>query len=109
LYECLAETNVLLCDVSSVISEFLVTQKPYGVTNPGALSVDDFAVRYPSSRGGYLMDTDGHGLTALLTAGRGGHDPAAAERAALRARLLGSADPPATARLREAIRKAIGK
>ncbi|GAB3409291.1 CDP-glycerol glycerophosphotransferase family protein [Flindersiella endophytica] len=109
LYECLAETDVLLCDVSSVISEFLVTQKPYGVTNPGGLSVDDFAVRYPSSRGGYLMDADGHGLTALLTAARGGDDPAAAERVGLRARLLGSAEPPATARLREAIRKAIGE
>lgn len=109
LYECLAQANVLLCDVSSVISDFLVTQKPYGVTNPGGLSVDDFAVRYPSSRGGYLMDADGHGLAALLAAARGGDDPAAAERAGLRARLLGSAEPPATARLREAIRRAIGE
>jgi len=104
VYACFAAADVLLCDVSSLITDFLATGRPYGVTNPGGLSAEDFARRYPSSRGGYLVSMDGRGLESLLEAGRGGADPAASERVTLRVRLLGPADPPPLERMRAAIR-----
>ncbi|HEY6737256.1 MAG TPA: hypothetical protein VI076_00250, partial [Actinopolymorphaceae bacterium] len=79
------------------------TGKPYGVTNPGRRGRGDFEVRYPSSRGGYLVESGGRGLNALLEAGRGGRDPAAEQRAELRELLLGPDDPPALTRFRQAV------
>ncbi|HZC27153.1 MAG TPA: hypothetical protein VE287_09010, partial [Actinopolymorphaceae bacterium] len=103
LHACFAAADLLLCDVSSVITDFLASDRPYGVTNPAALTATEFAVRYPSSRGGYLVDADGHGLTGLLAAGRGLADPAVSARAALRDQLLGPSEPPALERLRKAV------
>jgi hypothetical protein len=103
LYACFAVADVLLSDVSSVITDFLACDRPYGVVNPAGLAAQEFAVRYPASRGGYLVDPDGHGLAQLLAAGRGEDDPAAAERAALRERLLGPAEPAALERMRKAV------
>ncbi|MBE1611158.1 CDP-glycerol glycerophosphotransferase family protein [Actinopolymorpha pittospori] len=103
LYACFAAADILLADVSSVITDFLASGRPYGVTNPAGLTDADFAARYPSSRGGYLVDPDSDGLVRLLAAGRGQADPAAAERAVLRAQLLGPPEPPALERMRKAV------
>ncbi len=103
LYACFAAADLLICDISSVITEFLATGRPYAVTNPGGLPEADFGVRYPSSRGGYLVAPDARGLDELLAAGRGRGDPAAEKRAALRDQLLGPAEPPALERMRKAV------
>ena len=103
LYACFAAADVLLCDVSSVITDFLAGGRPYAVTNPAGLSREKFAARYPSSRGGYVVEADGQGLVDLLAAGRGGVDPAGTERAALRDQLLGPPEPPALERMGKAV------
>jgi hypothetical protein len=103
LYACFAAADVLLCDVSSVITDFLAVGRPYAVTNPAGLDRDEFAARYPSTRGGYLVGADGQGLDAILAAGRGGADPAAPERVALRDQLLGPSEPPALERMGKAV------
>jgi hypothetical protein len=90
-----------------VLSDFVASGKPYGVTNPAGLRAGDFAVRYPSSRGGYLVDADGHGLSGLLSAGRGLGDPAAEVRVAVRLELLGPEQPPAMDRLREQVARTV--
>lgn len=108
LTACLQVADVLLSDVSSVITEFLATGKPYGVTNPAGLPETEFLVRYPSSRGGYVVGPEGRGLAGLLAAGQGGQDPTASERSSVRQALLGPDRPPATARMREAIAHAAG-
>ncbi|WP_020576483.1 hypothetical protein [Actinopolymorpha alba] len=107
LYACFAAADLLLCDVSSVISDFLASGRPYAVTNPASLPATEFAVRYPSSRGGYLVEPDGHGLTGLLAAGRAEADPAESERVLLREQLLGPADPPALERMRKAVAQSV--
>ncbi|MET9021349.1 hypothetical protein ABZV93_15305 [Actinopolymorpha sp. NPDC004070] len=103
LYACFAAADVLVCDVSSVITDFLAGERPYAVTNPAGLPEEEFGVRYPSCRGGYLLGADGAGLDRLLAAGRGQADPAATERTNLRAELLGPAEPPALERMRKAV------
>jgi hypothetical protein len=100
---CFAAADVLLCDVSSLVTDFLASGRPYAVTNPAGLTGAEFARRYPSSRGGYLVDPDGHGLASLLAAGRGSADPAVDERATLRDQLLGPPEPPALERMRKAV------
>ncbi|MEQ7123603.1 CDP-glycerol glycerophosphotransferase family protein [Actinopolymorpha sp. B11F2] len=100
---CFAAADVLLSDVSSLITDFLASGRPYAVTNPAGLSGAEFVGRYPSSRGGYLVDPDGHGLASLLAAGRGSADPAVDERTALREQLLGPPEPPALERMRQAV------
>ena len=107
LTACFEAADVLLCDVSSVVSDFVASGKPYGVTNPAGVDPAAFAVRYPSSRGGYLVDADGHGLSGLLSAGRGLGDPAAEVRVAVRLELLGPEQPPAMDRLREQVARAV--
>ena len=108
LNACLRVADVLLSDVSSVITEFLATGKPYGVTNPAGLPESEFFVRYPSSRGGYIIGPEGRGLDGLVAAGRGEEDPAATDRGDLRQALLGPDRPPALVRMREAIAHAVG-
>jgi hypothetical protein len=103
VHACFAAADVLLCDVSSLVTDFLASGRPYAVTNPAGLTGAEFVWRYPSSRGGYLVDPDGHGLASLLAAGRGSADPAVDERAALREQLLGPPDPPALERMRQAV------
>ncbi|MGW0227717.1 hypothetical protein ACWDWO_05345 [Actinopolymorpha singaporensis] len=103
LYACFAAADVLVCDVSSVITDFLAGERPYAVTNPAGLPDEEFTFRYPSCRGGYLLGADGAGLDRLLAAGRGQVDPAATERAKLRAELLGPPEPPALERMRKAV------
>lgn len=116
LLDCFAAADVLLSDVSSVITDFLVTGKPFGVTNPAGLPEDEFVVRYPSSRGGYLVTpaTDGvtastDGLTRLLSAARGAADPAAPGPADAAEWLLGPAEPPAAERLQRAVDAALAQ
>ncbi|MBM7786975.1 hypothetical protein [Tenggerimyces flavus] len=107
LTACFEAADVLLCDVSSVVSDFVASGKPYGVTNPAGLDPAAFAVRYPSSRGGYLVDADGYGLSGLLSAGRGLGDPAAEVRVAVRLELLGPEQPPAMDRLRAQVARTV--
>lgn len=56
LYSAFLDCDVLVTDVSSVLIDFLATHKPYLVTNPGALELDEFHRRYPSSAGGLVLD-----------------------------------------------------
>jgi hypothetical protein len=93
LYDCFNQVDVLITDVSSLISEFIVSGKPYVVTNPG--SAPDFVERYPTVAGGYLLQP-GNGLAPILEELRGPQpDRMAQQREQIRHHLLGpsSADP----------------
>ncbi|MEN0069734.1 MAG: CDP-glycerol glycerophosphotransferase family protein, partial [Propionicimonas sp.] len=88
LVDCLARADVLVSDVSSVVSDFLATRRPVLVTNPAGLAPDEFTARYPSQRGSYLVGPDLAGFDDLLTAALG-DDPLRTEREALVGYLLG--------------------
>ncbi len=87
---CFAQADLLVTDVSSLISDWLVTDRPYAVVNSSQEPAWEFAARYPSARGGRLVGPDLAGLGTLLDDLAAGTDPDAAARAAERTRLLGA-------------------
>jgi hypothetical protein len=81
-------SDVLLSDISAVVTDFLATDKPYLVTNPRGLSIEQFRASFPSHHAAYVVDQDLSNLDAQLAAATG-EDPLAADRAAMKARVLG--------------------
>ncbi|GAB3927748.1 hypothetical protein GCM10011575_10700 [Microlunatus endophyticus] len=61
-FGCMNAADVLISDVSSVVSDFLQSGKPYAMVAPPELASDRFVVDYPVARAGYLID---HELTTL--------------------------------------------
>jgi hypothetical protein len=105
LYSCFNQADVLITDVSSLISEFIASDKPYVVTNPAGLADDTFTARYPAATGGYRLRTIGE-LAQILRDVRG-PDPLAGTRARLRQHLLGPAGPEAPQRFVAAVQAAV--
>lgn len=85
----LAEADILVADVSGVVSDWLAQDRPLALANPAGLSAEEFATRYPSSRGGLVLGSGGAGLAELIAAVRSGQDPTAVGRSLARAELLG--------------------
>jgi CDP-glycerol glycerophosphotransferase (TagB/SpsB family) len=94
LTDCLARADVLLSDISSVVSDFLATGRPVIVTNPGGLSREDYRAAYPSQRGSYVVDPDLADFDVAVTDALG-PDPLRPEREALVGYLLGTVQPQA--------------
>jgi hypothetical protein len=89
LYHCFNACDVLVGDISGVLTDFLVSEKPYVVTNSSGLDAEAFRGDYPTTRAAYLIGPDAVELGDLLTGLYGGDDPMAPERRALRAYILG--------------------
>ena len=103
LYECFNQSDMLISDISSVVSDFIATGKPYMVTNAVGLADDDFRAKFPSAAAAYLIGPDCAGLADIgeLAAGNG-NDPLAEDRRKLRCYLLGPDSPDAQTRFNDA-------
>lgn len=101
LYDCFNMADLLITDVSSVVSDFLASGKPYVVTNGADLPDEEFRERNPSASAAYLLGSDCEGLGAIL-ASASGEDPMAGRRRELRRHLLGP-DGDAMARFAAAV------
>lgn len=90
---CMAAADVLVTDISSVLSDWLATGRPFGLAVPSHLEPDELAHIAPTATGGTLLLPDGTGWDEVrdLTLGTV-PDVRAPERARLRTHLLG-ADP----------------
>ena len=103
IYSCFNQADLLISDVSSVVSDYLSSEKPYAVANTSGLSEAEFRENYPTVRAATILTPDAEGIPALLESVR---DPAkdtlAAARAELKVYLLGPADPPSLVRFDEA-------
>ncbi|MFF7605749.1 hypothetical protein [Streptomyces parvulus] len=105
LYACFNRADLLISDVSSVISDFLASGKPYAVANTSGLAEDGFREAFPTVAAATVLTPDGSGVPALLDAVRHPElDELTGERAALALRLLGPADPPSQERFAAAVR-----
>ncbi|MFI8187532.1 hypothetical protein ACIF8T_01765 [Streptomyces sp. NPDC085946] len=106
LYACFDRADLLISDVSSVISDFLASGKPYAVANTSGLSQDAFREAFPTVAAATVLTPDAAGVPRLLEAVR---DPAkdelAAARAELKLRLLGPAEPSSQERFGAAVRE----
>jgi len=104
LYECFNQADLLISDISSVVSDFLASGKPYVVTNPEGLDEDGFREKFPTAGAAYLLGPDCAGLPGILAqAAAPGEDPLAESRRELRRYLLGPDKPDALTRFSEAI------
>jgi hypothetical protein len=85
----LDHADLLVCDVSGVLSDWIARDRPLAVPNVGGMAEEVFAERYPSSRAGRVLGAEGAGLRDLLEDVLRGGDPTAAARALVRQDLLG--------------------
>ncbi|GIJ77696.1 CDP-Glycerol:Poly(glycerophosphate) glycerophosphotransferase [Micromonospora phaseoli] len=93
LFDCFNQSELLISDVSSVVSDFLQSQRPYVVTNPAGRPDDEFRRAFPTSRAGYLLAADCGELEKIVAVSRAaGDDPMAPARTELRTYLLGPAE-----------------
>jgi hypothetical protein len=105
LYDCFNECDALVSDISSVVSDFLASGKPYALTNNHRIGDEEFRSRFTAARAAWLLGQRGQGVDAFLAAVRGtAGDPYAEDRGALRSYLLGSDGLPAGERFHEAVR-----
>lgn len=102
LYDCFDQADALVSDVSSVVSDFLASEKPYFVANGADLPAAEFRERYASAGGAYLVGPGADGLAAGLADARSA-DSMALERRQVRTYLLGPADVPSLARFQAAV------
>ncbi|WP_415950495.1 hypothetical protein [Streptomyces sp. KLOTTS4A1] len=103
LYTCFNQADLLISDVSSVVSDFLASGKPYAVVNADGMPEQAFLEAFPTVGAATILTPDASGVSELLTAVRDpGKDKQAKERAALKLRLLGPSDPPSVDRFSDA-------
>ncbi|WP_369271003.1 hypothetical protein AB5J55_14035 [Streptomyces sp. R11] len=104
LYACFNEADLLISDVSSVISDFLASGKPYAVANTSGLAEDVFRKAFPTVRAGTVLTPDAAGVPELLDAVRHPEKDRLVEaRAELKRHLLGPDEPSSQVRFNEAV------
>ncbi len=106
LYACFNAADLLISDVSSVVSDYLAGEKPYAVANTGGLSDAEFREAFPTVSAATVLTPDAAGVPALLASVRDpGGDGLAPARTDLKLRLLGPSDPPSAVRFADAARE----
>jgi CDP-Glycerol:Poly(glycerophosphate) glycerophosphotransferase len=102
LFECFNDADVMVADISSVLSDFIASEKPYVVTNLTGLPDEDFRKEFPSAGQAYLLDPAAQRLDAVIDEIRGA-DPLAPARRNLKEYLIGTSDPDAFTRFAGAV------
>jgi hypothetical protein len=103
IYSCFNQADLLISDVSSVVSDYLSSEKPYAVANTSGLSEADFVAGFPTVRAATILTPSATEIPELLAAVRDpSRDALADKRAELKVHLLGPADPPSLTRFNEA-------
>jgi hypothetical protein len=105
IFSCFNQSDLLISDISSVVSDFAASGKPYVVTNLADLPEPRFRAENTAARGAYLLSAARVGeLDGILAEVRPpGADPLARERARSREYLLGPDQPDAVTRFHQAI------
>jgi hypothetical protein len=102
LYELFNESDALISDISSVVSDYLKSGKPYLVSNLADRPEAEFRDQNPSAGAAYLVGSDGGGLVEGLAAARGA-DPLREHRSRVREYLIGDPSLDAMTRFRQAV------
>ena len=102
LFDCFDHADLLIADVSSVVSDFLASGKPYVCANPQGMDDADFLRDNPTAGAAYLLGPDCRELPEIIELVRG-RDPNEADRATLREYLLGPDNPPSIQRWNDAM------
>ncbi|MGW0606323.1 hypothetical protein [Streptomyces sp. NPDC002640] len=102
---CFNRADLLISDVSSVISDYMASGKPYAVANTSGLSETAFREAFPTVRAATVLTPDAAGVPELLRRVREPElDDLRDARAELKLRLLGPSEPSSQVRFNEAMR-----
>ncbi|WP_406362234.1 hypothetical protein [Streptomyces sp. NBC_01579] len=103
LYDCFNHSDLLIGDMSSVVSDFVATRKPYAIFNLEGLPDAEFRNEQRTAYASYLLDSDCNGLEAAIEATlHPAQDVMAPYREQLKEYLLGADHPPSTVRFTNA-------
>ncbi|MFF8984442.1 hypothetical protein ACF08E_13790 [Streptomyces globisporus] len=105
LYDCFNESDAMVSDISSVVSDFIASGKPYAVTDSAALGAEEFKRQNTAVRAAVILSNGAEELDALLAAVA---DPAADTladaRRELKTYLLGPDEPTSMEQFNAAVR-----
>ncbi|MFF4543049.1 hypothetical protein [Streptomyces sp. NPDC001435] len=94
LYDCFNVSDAMVSDISSVVSDFIASGKPYAVTDSAELGVEEFKRQNTAVRAAVILSNSAGELGGLLDAVRDpSADPLAADRGELKRYLLGPDEP----------------
>jgi hypothetical protein len=104
LYDCFNESDGMVSDISSVVSDFIASGKPYAVTDSAGLGEEEFKRQNTAVRAAVVLSNSAKELDELLTAVA---DPAADTladaRHELKEYLLGPDEPASMVRFNAAV------
>ncbi|WP_149183150.1 hypothetical protein [Streptomyces sp. TRM49041] len=110
LYDCFNESDGMVSDISSVVSDFIASGKPYAVTDSAEIGVDEFRRQNTAVRAAVILSNSAAELDELLAAVA---DPAAdklaEERRGLKRYLLGPDEPTSIEQFNAAVRALAAK
>ncbi|MFF2858690.1 hypothetical protein ACFVSX_02200 [Streptomyces rubiginosohelvolus] len=110
LYDCFNESDAMVSDISSVVSDFIASGKPYAVTDSAALGTEEFKRQNTAVRAAVILSNGAEELDALLAAVA---DPAAdtlaVARRELKTYLLGPDEPTSMEQFNAAVRALAAK
>ncbi|MBC9724418.1 hypothetical protein H8R17_05300 [Streptomyces sp. TRM68367] len=94
LYDCFNVSDAMVSDISSVVSDFIASGKPYAVTDSAGLGVEEFRRQNTAVRAAVILSNSAAELGGLLDAVRDpAADPLAEDRGELKRYLLGPDEP----------------
>lgn len=92
LTDCFNAADLLVSDVSSVVPDFLYSEKPFAITAMQGEPADEFVRDFPVAEAGYVIDQLATNLDDVFDTITG-PDPLAARREQLKSYFLGDFDP----------------
>ncbi|MFF5142104.1 hypothetical protein ACFY6U_20625 [Streptomyces sp. NPDC013157] len=104
LYDCFNVSDAMVSDISSVVSDFIASGKPYAVTDSAGVGVEEFKRANTAVRAAVILSNSAKELGGLLDAVRDpSADPLAADRAELKHYLLGPDEPTSIQQFNDAV------
>ena len=101
LYDCFNESDALVSDISSVVSDFVASGKPYAIADVAGFGDKEFRRRNTAARGAMILGVKAEEIGDLVAVVRGeAPDTLAEARRNLRTYLLGPDQPPALDRFK---------
>ncbi|MEU0964985.1 hypothetical protein ABZ357_05890 [Streptomyces sp. NPDC005917] len=94
LYDCFNVSDAMVSDISSVVSDYIASGKPYAVADSAEVGVEEFKRANTAVRAAVILSNSAKELDALLAAVRDpSADPLALDRDELKQYLLGPDEP----------------